>query len=154
MVHVFIVAPGTHLLRSAAQNDNGNLWITYGIPFCSGKANQPVWDRNPWKLCQYHSWWCPGSIRRQTISSHDTGYLKWGCLLSSSVDVLSIMWRMSSRNCMSNECFSNKFGMCFIIKMLLNGAYIQQLTCHHWLGKGLSLNHLDQYWLPFTDMFK
>ena len=27
-------------------------------------------------LSQYHGWWCPGSLRRQDISSHDIDYVE------------------------------------------------------------------------------
>ena len=28
-------------------------------------------------LGQYHGYWCPGSLRRQDISSHDTDYIEY-----------------------------------------------------------------------------
>ena len=31
---------------------------------------------NSVKLGQYHGYWCPGSLRRQDISSHDIDYVE------------------------------------------------------------------------------
>ena len=64
------------------------LWynVTVCYPLTCGDRVISVW------LCQYHGCWCPGSLRRQDISSHDIDYvqyvspgLTWGRILSTCV---------------------------------------------------------------------
>ena len=52
---------------------------------------------NSVKLGQYHGCWCPGSLRRQDISSHDIDYveeagpcLTWGGISTTCV---LLVWR-------------------------------------------------------------
>ena len=52
-------------------------------------------------LGQYHGCWCPGSLRRQDISSHDIDYIEylgpslaWGSILSTRV---ISMWRNDTK---------------------------------------------------------
>ena len=59
-------------------------------PLTCGDRVNSVW------LGQYHGCWCPGSLRRQDISSHDIDYveyvgpgLTWGRILSTCV---ILMW--------------------------------------------------------------
>ena len=51
---------------------------------------------------QYHGCWCPGSLRRQAISSHDIDYVSWGgrCLTRRRVPASCVIsvWR-KDRNC-------------------------------------------------------
>ena len=48
-------------------------------------------------LGQYHDCWCPGSLRRQDISSHDTDYVESAgpCLTQGGISItcVSLMWR-------------------------------------------------------------
>ena len=46
---------------------------------------------------KYHGCWCPGSLRRQDISTHDIGYVEymWSCLTSGGISTTCAMsvWR-------------------------------------------------------------
>ena len=55
-----------------------------------------------WTIGQYHGCWCPGSLCRQDISTHDTDYVEQvgPCLTQERISTTCVMsvWR-NDRNC-------------------------------------------------------
>ena len=53
------------------------------------------------KLCQYHGSWCPGSLRRQDISSHDIYFVEYvgSCLTWGRISTTCVvsMWRNDTK---------------------------------------------------------
>ena len=65
--------------------------------------------------CKYHGCWCPGSLRRQDISTHDIDYVEYvsSCLTWGRVSTTCIMsmWR-NNRKCKYMFLFTLKNSAC------------------------------------------
>ena len=98
--------------------------------------------RVPSYLGQYHGFWCPGSLRRQDISSHDIDYIEyvgpsltWGRILSTCV---ISMW-------MNDIMFTLKNLAC---KGLMHN--VPHWTCATWSNMSHSIFCSANYMVTFT----